>query len=101
MPALDLIQKYGKKLRKSQIRVWCHPHYIGENGDDYWYIFKTLRGARMFIKISQEAEREPVIAVDGYEFTVREYREYKKKGKLGKNQKVDVNFRTVCEKHRS
>jgi hypothetical protein len=93
--AVDLIQVFGSgKLDKPEVRVWCHPGRVGESGDDYYMLFscettspesiaKTLTSARRYIKRHKEAESEPLIAYDGYEFTEEEFWQYY----YSKNQK--------------
>ena len=86
--AVDLIQIYSSgKLDKPEVRVWCHPGKVGESGDDYYMRFfskttsldsiaKSLSQARKYIKSHEEAETEPLIAYDGYEFTEEEFWQY-------------------------
>lgn len=71
---IDLLQS-KKKLKHPEIRVWCHPHYIGKSGDDYCYVFKGLKLARQFIKKHKEAEKEPLIAYKGEELSESEFRQ--------------------------
>ena len=85
---VDLIQVFGcGKLEKPEIRVWCHPRKVGIRGDDYYEIFsykivspdsiaKSLATARRFISRHEEAETEPLIAFDGYEFTEEDFWQY-------------------------
>lgn len=72
---IDLIQKYGgRKYKKPHIRVWCHPHYINKSGDDYYYEFKNIKDASEFIKTHNESEEIPLIAYNGYELRIADFR---------------------------
>lgn len=53
-----------------EIRVWCHPHYIDQKGDDYYCKFKSFTAALKFIKEHKEAEDQPLIAFKGYELNI-------------------------------
>jgi hypothetical protein len=67
----DVVQKYGKTITDvPEIRVWCHPHRIGKDGDDYYYVFDSFRDALEFIKKHKEAEEVPLIAFMGYEINI-------------------------------
>ena len=84
----DLIQMCGDgKLEKPEIRVWCHPRKIGKPGDDYYRLFRcrlmsrgsiadSLAAAKRFISRHEEAEADPVVAYDGYEFTEQMFWQY-------------------------
>lgn len=67
--ARDILQE-EKKLKIPEIRVWCHPHYIGKSGSDYYNVFKTFKKAMNFIKKHKEAERFPLIAFNGLEISL-------------------------------
>jgi len=66
----DLIQECEGNLEIPEIRVWCHPHVIGEEGDDYFYKFDSFDDAMKYIKEHPEAERIPLIAFRGYELNL-------------------------------
>ena len=66
----DIIQEVEGTLEVPEIRVWCHPHYIGQEGDEYWEIFNTFKEALDFIKAHKEAEVAPVIAFRGEEINI-------------------------------
>lgn len=71
VPALkDDIQEVGVKLEVPEIRVWCHPHYIDKDGDDYYYTFGSFKKALAFIAKHKEAEDYPLIAFRGYELSI-------------------------------
>ena len=71
VPALkDAIQEVGGNLEIPEIRVWCHPHYIDKDGDDYYYTFKSFKYALTFIAKHREAEDQPLIAFRGYELNI-------------------------------
>lgn len=67
---VDLIQKCKGKLETPEIRVWCHPHKIGESGDDYYQLFASFADALAFISTHKEAEPFPLIAFGGYELNI-------------------------------
>lgn len=67
----DLIQSV-KKLKSPEIRVWCHPHYKGKTGDDYYQVFNSFKEAEKFIKSHKEAEKVPLVAFRGYEINLYE-----------------------------
>ena len=66
----DLMQEFNGNLDIPEIRVWCHPHYIKEEGDDYFHTFKTFKKAIEFIKSHKGAEEHPLIAINGYELNI-------------------------------
>jgi hypothetical protein len=66
----DLIQKERGNLEVPEIRVWCHPHRIGKNGDDYYEVFKSFEEALKFIKLYRGAEEVPMLAFRGYELNI-------------------------------
>jgi hypothetical protein len=70
--AKDLIQESRGNLEVPEIRVWCHPHRVGKNGDDYYEVFESFKKALEFIKFSKEAEGVPLIAFRGYELNIFE-----------------------------
>lgn len=57
---------------KPDIRVWCHPHHIGQDGEDYYKTFKNVQEANDFIRNHKEAEKRPLFAFNGYEFDLME-----------------------------
>lgn len=77
---IDLTQY--PKYKEPHIRVWCHPHYVGKNGDDYCQEFETLKEARKFVRKHKEAERLVLIAYMGYETTVPHFRKLYPKMKI-------------------
>jgi len=71
VPALkDAIQEVGVKLEVPEIRMWCHPHYIDKDGEDYYYTFGSFKKALDFIAKHKEAEDHPLIAFRGYELNI-------------------------------
>lgn len=60
----NYIEKYP------HIRVWCHPHKIGLEGDDYFIICDNFEEAFRFIDAHKEAERTPLIAFRGWELNL-------------------------------
>lgn len=67
---VDMTQYGARKLLKEiQIRVWCHPK---KGGDDYYYVFPSIKKAELFIKKNDEAEDVPLFALNGYEFNLLE-----------------------------
>jgi hypothetical protein len=67
--AIDLIQ-LNNPLEVPEIRVWCHPRYIGRDGADYYYVFGSFEDALDFIAEHPESEKAPLIAFRGYEFNL-------------------------------
>jgi len=67
----DLIQT-GNPLEVPEIRVWCHPHYVGKNGSDYYETFWSFKDALEFCATHDEAEEIPLIAFRGYEINIFE-----------------------------
>ena len=63
---IDMTQN-SEKLTTPEIRVWCHPHFIGKEGEDYYKVFFSFARAENFIKKHKEAERIPLVAFRGYE----------------------------------
>jgi len=66
----DMIQETRGKLESPEIRVWCHPHRIGEDGDDTYVVFEGFKEAEEFIQSHPEAEDTPLIAFRGYELNL-------------------------------
>ena len=66
----DLVQEVEGNLEAPEIRVWCHPHKIGQSGDDYWQVCESFQEAVRFIGAHPEAEETPLIAFRGYEFNL-------------------------------
>ena len=60
------------KLKKPQLRVWSHPHYIGRNGDDYYRVFSNIKQAMKYIRNTKSAEKTIMLAVNGYEYNLME-----------------------------
>lgn len=75
VPAAGDMTQTQEKLVIPEIRVWCHPHYIGEKGGDYYRLCSTFADAHKFIAEHREAEPFPVIAFDGYEFNIYKHGE--------------------------
>lgn len=71
----DVLQEGEGKLTTPEIRVWCHPHYTGRDGDDYYETFPNIGIAEAFIPTHAEAEESPLVAYDGYEFSPEEFRQ--------------------------
>jgi len=71
----DVIQDFKGNLKVPEIRVWCHPHYVGEHGDDYYEVFDTFQKALDFIAHNKKAEDAPLIAFKGYEINLWEIKE--------------------------
>lgn len=69
--ARDLIQQETMIL-SPEIRVWCHPHKVGQSGDDYYNVFPTFAEAETFIREHPEAEDQPLIAFAGKEINIYE-----------------------------
>ena len=59
-----------KVLYTPEIRVWCHPHYEDQSGDDYFKVFDSFKKAEQFIKSHKEAEDVPLVAFKGYEINL-------------------------------
>jgi len=56
-----------RKIGKTEIRVWCHPRYVGHKGDPYYAVFDSFADARRFIERSPEAEPFPEVVSKGKE----------------------------------
>ena len=65
MSMKDILQE-DKPLLTPEIRVWVHP----KKGSDYHHVFPTVEAAMKYIKRTPRAERKPLIAWGGYEWTV-------------------------------
>ena len=78
---VDLIQEGEPEYSVPEIRVWCHPHKIGKDGDDYYEIFDSFRDALVFINNNKEAESVPLIAFRGYEINIFEMKQRSSKNK--------------------
>jgi hypothetical protein len=72
IPSTHDLTQHKKKLQTPEIRVWCHPHFIGKTGDDYFKIFPSFEMAEKFIAKHDEAEDVPLIAFRGYEINIYE-----------------------------
>lgn len=71
IPAMiDMIQSCGEVCTVPEIRVWCHPHATGKDGQDDYSVFDTFAEALAFIKATPEAEPTPLIAYNGYEINI-------------------------------
>ena len=68
--SIDIIQECNGNLEAPEIRVWCHPHYIGKDEPDYYEVFATFPEALGFIDGHKDAEDVPLIAFRGYEFNI-------------------------------
>mgnify|MGYP001600032849 CR=1 FL=1 len=68
--AKDWMQKFDGILDIPEIRVWCHPHKIKEEGDDYYKAFPSFKEAVKFIATHPEAEDVPLLAFRGYEMNL-------------------------------
>lgn len=66
----DMIQEAEGKLDVPEIRVWVHPHRIGEEGEDTYFVFEGFKHALDFIKSRPDAEASPLIAFRGYELNL-------------------------------
>jgi hypothetical protein len=66
----DIVQQAEGAYQTPEIRVWCHPHLVGESGDDYYQTFHSFEGALEFIRLHKEAEEVPLIAFRGYELNI-------------------------------
>ena len=76
---IDVIQEAGRKLKRPQIRVWCHPT---KGGDDYYYVFNSVPKAYGFIfKVASDPKRlkkevpeiHPLVAYKGYEMRIPDF----------------------------
>lgn len=68
-------EKYGRKRplairNRPEIRVHCSPDRVGLPGKDYHMVFETFRDAERYIGITPAADRNPVVAIGGYEFNL-------------------------------
>lgn len=68
--ARDVIQQHNGDLECPEIRVWCHPHRVGKEGRDYYYVCESFREALDFIEQHPESELPPLIAFRGYELNL-------------------------------
>lgn len=67
----DVLQEYEGNLKIPEIRVWCHPHRVGNQGGDFYNVFKSFEDALSFISKHLElAENVPLIAFKGYELNL-------------------------------
>lgn len=66
----DVIQEVDGNLECPEIRVWVHPHKIGEDGEDTYFVFEGFEQALEFIETHPEAEESPLIAFRGYELNL-------------------------------
>jgi len=74
----DVIQEVRGNLEVPEIRVWCHPHFTGQSGDDYYLPFESFGEALKFIESHPEAEKVPLVAMKGYEMNLFAIEELKK-----------------------
>ena len=72
----DLIQEVEGEILIPEIRVWCHPHYDGKDGEDYYEVFDNFGDALNFISNNKVAEPAPLIAYDGYEINIFDMESY-------------------------
>lgn len=72
IPSTNDMMQYEDTLKIPEIRVWCHPHFVGKNGEDYFRVFKTFGTALRFAKSHKEAENFPLIAFMGKELNIFE-----------------------------
>ena len=87
MASIDVIQKYGKKLKKPELREWVHPR----DGDDFYYsltpkdrtVDEMTDDAIKMNKTIATRTRYFTIAYDGLEYDPEEFKR-KFKGKLNK-----------------
>ena len=77
----DLIQESRGNLEVPEIRVWCHPHLVGNTGDDYYEVFNDFEEAIEFTKTDKRAEKIPLIAFRGYELNIFDMKPEKVKSK--------------------
>jgi len=97
IPTKDMIQEFGKKLKHPQIRVWIHPK---KGGDDYYRVANFSKNNLLAALLAKPFEKKgdihekPLVAYNGYEYTVKEfikkYPKYKLKGKIQGFQASDV-----------
>lgn len=66
----DMIQEVEGKLDAPEIRVWCHPHRIREEGEDHYSVFESFKEALAFIEDHPDAEDSPLVAFRGYELNL-------------------------------
>jgi hypothetical protein len=66
----DVIQESRGNLEVPEIRVWCHPHFVEEGGEDFYEVFGNFGEAVEFIKTDKRAEKVPLIAFRGYELNI-------------------------------
>ncbi|KXB06813.1 hypothetical protein AKJ54_01065 [candidate division MSBL1 archaeon SCGC-AAA382K21] len=77
--AKDLFQSVGGNLKEPQVRVWIHPGREGKSGDDYFYVIEkgnlkeNIEEAKRFCNERKGAEDEPLIAYQGFEYTVNTF----------------------------
>ena len=76
----DGIQGIEGNLVVPEIRVWSHPHNIGEPGEDYFEVFASFEAAHEFIATHPEAESVPLIAFQGQEINIYPETEIPQKG---------------------
>ena len=77
---IDLTQSENM-LEVPEIRVWCHPHLIEKDEEDYYITFDTFEDALAFIVGHDEAEKKPLIAFRGYEINILEIEKHKEEKK--------------------
>ena len=70
-----LIQEVRGNLDHPEIRVWCCPHRIGQDGDDWDETFDSVSGAIKFISQHPESEDTVLIAFDGQKYSLRRFKE--------------------------
>lgn len=82
--ATDIIQEVNGSLEVPEIRVWIHPHRIGKEGDDYYYVFPTFKAALKYISSHPEAEETPLVAFRGYEIDIFAMKQWRRDRKVRK-----------------
>lgn len=77
----DVIQKATEKFKIPEIRVWCHPHRIGKEGDDHYMVFKSFKDAFRMIELNPDLTEDiPLVAIGGYELNLFELKELPPEG---------------------
>jgi len=64
----DVVQEAEGNKEIPEIRVWVHPHKVGQAGSDTYLAFQTIQEAEEYIRTNEAAERYPLLAVNGKEF---------------------------------
>jgi len=69
---IDMIQQTESNSWVPEIRVWCHPHKVEEEGEDFYEVFESFAEAVDFCGSHPKAEDVPLIAFRGYELNLWE-----------------------------